>query len=52
VEVVTTITQVMNERIFWDRPSWLFVFLVCVCSGVGDGTRLVGNGDEKHSSKS
>jgi hypothetical protein len=48
VEVVKIITQVMNEQSFWDRPRWLFVFLVCGCSGVGDGTRLVSNGNKKH----
>ncbi len=48
MEVVTTKAQVMNEQSFWDMLSWLFVFLVCGCSGVGDGARLVGDGDKKH----
>jgi hypothetical protein len=48
VEVVTTMAQVMNEQSFWDRPNWLFVFLVCGCCGVGDGAKLVGDGDKKH----
>ncbi len=26
----------------------MFVFLVCGCSGVGDGARLVEHGDKKH----
>ncbi len=39
MEVVTIMAQVMNEQSFWDRLSWLFVFLVCGCSGIGDGNK-------------
>jgi len=39
--------HIINEWRFWDKLGWLFVFVVYSCSGVGDGVRLIRNGNKK-----